>query len=103
MSISTTLAAATTVALCHQHNHTGMVRNGEVVRGSKRSQGRFITYLTTLTTFKIGMCDTKIAALLGSPTVSGGFLRQVFITTRTLPFFSAENVALHLPLEAGAT
>jgi hypothetical protein len=30
------------------------------------------------------------------------FVRQVFTTTRTLPFFSAENVALHLPLEAGA-
>jgi hypothetical protein len=29
-------------------------------------------------------------------------LRQFFITTRTLPFFLAENVALHLPLEAGA-
>src|SRR5262249_36562707 len=28
--------------------------------------------------------------------------RQVFITTRTLPFFSAENVARHLPLETGA-
>jgi hypothetical protein len=33
----------------------------------------------------------------------GRFSRQVFITTRTLLFFSAENVALHLALEAGAT
>src|SRR5215475_6603438 len=49
------------------------------------------------------MWDTQISALLSSPTVSGGFARQVFITTRTLPFFSAENVALHLPLEAAAT
>ena len=32
----------------------------------------------------------------------GRFLRQAFITTRTLPFFSAENVALHLSLEARA-
>src|SRR5262249_59213453 len=32
----------------------------------------------------------------------GGFGRQVFITTRTLLFFSAENVALHLPPEARA-
>jgi hypothetical protein len=31
------------------------------------------------------------------------FVRQVFITTRTLPFFSAENIALLLPLEARAT
>jgi hypothetical protein len=34
--------------------------------------------------------------------VSGDFVRQVFITTRTHPFFSAENVALQMPLEAGA-
>ena len=32
----------------------------------------------------------------------GGFVRQIFITTRTFLFFSAENVALPLPLEAGA-
>src|SRR5215813_4137900 len=31
-----------------------------------------------------------------------GFVRQVFITTRSILFFSAENVALHLPLEAAA-
>jgi hypothetical protein len=30
-------------------------------------------------------------------------VRQVFITTRTLPFFSAENIALHLLLEDRAT
>ena len=30
-------------------------------------------------------------------------MRQLFITTRTLSFFSAENIALHLPLEDGAT
>ena len=59
------------------------------------------------------MWDTQIAALLSSPTVthdprlstayenspaifsrvSGGFSGQVYITTRTLPFFSAENIA----------
>src|SRR6516165_11952140 len=49
------------------------------------------------------MLGTPISVLGGWPTVSGRFVRQVFITTRTLPFFSAENVALHLPLEAGAT
>ena len=30
------------------------------------------------------------------------FCGQVFITTRTLPFFSSENIALYLPLEDGA-
>jgi hypothetical protein len=43
--------------------------------------------------FKEGMWDTQISTPLGSPTVSGHFVRQAFITTRTLPFFSAENVA----------
>ena len=71
--------------------------------------------------FKEGMWDTRISALGCWPTVphepglstayensgaisrrvSGRFVRQIFTTTRTLPFFSAKNVALHLPLEAG--
>src|SRR5215470_11693082 len=37
-----------------------------------------------------------------SVSFNGGFARQVFITIRTLPFFSAEKVVLHLPLEARA-
>src|SRR5215510_9380193 len=36
--------------------------------------------------FKEGMLGTPISVLGGWPTVSGGFVRQVFITTRTLPF-----------------
>src|SRR5215475_8722364 len=62
------------------------------------SCGSFLSFFA----FPEGMTDRQISALGGWPTVSGGFLRQVFITTRTLPFFSAENVALHLALEAGA-
>jgi hypothetical protein len=42
--------------------------------------------------FKEGMLGTPISVLGGWPTVSGGFLRQVFITTRTLPLFLPENV-----------
>jgi len=62
------------------------------------SWGSFLNFFA----FKEGMLGTPISVLGGWPTVSGGFLRQFFITIRTLPFFSAANVALHLPLEVGA-
>src|SRR5262249_43558895 len=63
------------------------------------SRGSFPSFFA----FQDGMLGTPISVLGGWPTVSGHFVRQVFISTRTILFFPAENVALHLPREAGAT
>ena len=52
------------------------------------SRGSLLSFFA----FKEGMLGTPISVLGGWPTVSGRFVRQVFITARTLPFFSSENV-----------